>query len=212
MIMKAIKSLFVVAILAVFSVGSANAQISIQAGYLNSPISTKLTGNSVSITPDDFTLNGFQVGLNYNMPLMGELALQYGLNYSFLTKKEGENIVLKTTGHYLDVPVRVAFGFPLGSEFKIFVFGGPNFNIGLAGKSVTSVGDAADVTNKWYEENDHQARFNLQLGAGAGVQFGSIYLKAGYDWGLLNLNTDSNTKDNRKVRQNQLTASLGFYF
>lgn len=202
------KSLLLIAVLS-FCAITANAQLGIQAGYVNSQIYSK--GDKVS---DPY--NGLEVGLNYNMPIMGGFSLQYGLLYTMLTRKEtgsllGVSTEYKSTGHYLNIPFRAAYTYYFTNDFGIFGYGGPNFAIGLAGKDKasgsTGVGEGSLDFN-WYGDNGTRNRFDVKLGLGVGIVYKSLTLRGGYDWGLLNLSKD----DNVKLNQNQFNISLGYSF
>jgi hypothetical protein len=55
-----------------------------------------------------------------------------------------------------------------------------------------------------------QNRFDLLLGLSGGVQFKNIYLKAGYDWGMLNLLKEA--PDKFSLKRNEFNVSLGYQF
>ena len=70
--MKTSRKISFVLLAAMLSIGFANAQLGIQAGYSNSK-----DANS------DAALNGFHAGLVYNLPIQGAVSLQYGLLYNY---------------------------------------------------------------------------------------------------------------------------------
>ena len=198
--MKSIKKISILAVAAILSMGIANAQVGLQAGY-----------NKSFNTSANSTLDGFHVGPTYNMTIQGPVSLQYGLLYNYLTKSEGSNITLKTTAHRVDVPVRLAAGFPLGNTVKLYVFGGPNFDFGIA-QSISgdlNIGgtDIGGEIKNIYENKDY-SRFDLQMGAGAGVQFGKLGVRVSYDWGML----DRYKPETSEWKNNDLKASLVFSF
>lgn len=200
---RTIKSLFFVALFALAGFATANAQLGIHAGYVNSAMKGDVANS------DSF--NGFQVGLDYNMPIMGGFSLQYALDYTMLTKKYNVLVDITSTGHYLNVPVRAAYTYYFGPDFGIFAYGGPNFAIGVAGKdkASTSGGGVSVEGNDWFSgDNARYKRFDVMLGLGGGIQYQNITLKAGYDWGLLNLSKISNFDINR----NQFNVTLGYFF
>lgn len=53
-------------------------------------------------------------------------------------------------------------------------------------------------------------RFDIELGAGIGVQFYGMSLELGYDWGLLNL--QKYERKNFSTRRNQINVTLGYAF
>lgn len=205
--MKKTIKLALVAILVTVGAATANAQLGVQAGYVNSTM--KAENKTISdLIYGSGNFNGFEVGLTYNMPIQGGFALQYGLLYTNLFKNsEILTVETKRSASYLNIPFRIAYGLDLGGA-KVFAYGGPNFAIGLTGKN--KVGNA-DLN--WYkevdgDESDPVKRFDILLGAGLGVQFSNFIVKGGYDWGLLN----PYGTDNYKINRNQFNISLGYQF
>jgi len=202
---KTLKSILVIALVALSM--NVNAQsVGIQAGYVS------------STQTDNDAISGFQVGPTAELQIQGNFALQYGISYTYLSNKE---TVLGTdinyTGHFIDVPVRLKASFPISSDLSLFAFGGPNFQIGIAEnvKTFTQIGSTDFETNtnlyKMDEDEDNKNdldRLNLQLGVGGGVQFKSVQLKVGYDWGLFDLNK----MEDVNMKRSQLTASIGYMF
>lgn len=191
---KSIKLLFVTA-LAVIAF-NANAQMGIEAGYVNS----KFTSGSNSSDP----FNGFRVGATYDMTVQGNFALNYGLGYTFLARKyELASIDYKSNGHFLNIPVRAMYSIPLNQSMKFFLYAGPDFYFGLAGKNkieegITGVSGDFD----WYGDDSDMKRFDVMLGAGGGIQFNNIRIKAGYDWGLVEIN--------KPATRNQFSVSIAY--
>ena len=176
--MKSIKKISLVALATILSISFASAQVGIQAGY---------TSNKSSVE-NSKAMNGFHVGPIYNMSIQGPVSLQYGLLYNYVTASSTVlGITGKSTNHSIDIPVRVAASFPFASGFSSFVFAIPAFNIGLANPITNSLtNDKLDL----YKDFDMQ-RFDLMLGAGAGLQYNNIGLKFSYDFGMLNRYKDA---------------------
>ena len=219
---KVFKSVLVAAVLVAATV-SANAQVSINAGYVSTtPISNSESGDAIK---------GITAGLGYDMNVQGGVGLSWGLNYTYAWDKEEDtqNIPFlgsitfsgKSADHYLDVPVRLTYTLPLSGDLNVFGFAGPKFVYAIAGKTTTSVSTdlAGDISeyipeipegNKDHYKDTNLSRFDIKAGLGAGVQFKNIILKAGYDWGLLNQYTGNN--DNYSAKSNHFYATLGFAF
>ena len=176
-----------VALATVLSFGIASAQtgLGFQAGY----------SMHKSTQKDSKALNGFHVGPTYEMGIQGPISLQYGLLYNFATRSENS---VSLTSHALDIPVRVAATFPVGNSLSAFVFGGPNFNIGLSNN--LKVGD---VSTDLYKDTEiagvtikGMSRFDLQLGLGAGLKYNNMGVRVSYDFGMLNRVKDVDSKVN----------------
>ncbi|MCL1821624.1 MAG: PorT family protein [Prolixibacteraceae bacterium] len=195
--MKKLLRLFLVAVFAIVAIG-ANAQVGIEAGYVNSKFSKA-----------NEPFNGFRVGATYDMTVQGNFALNYGVGYTFLTQKNATggslaSVELKSTGHYVDIPVRAMYSIPLNASSKFFLYAGPDFYFGLAGKNKITgqvAGAEGNTTHDWYGD---MKRFDVLLGAGGGIQFNRIRIKAGYDWGMVEVN--------KSITRNQFNVSLGFMF
>lgn len=175
--MKTIKKLSMVAIVALLSIGISNAQVGVEAGYTNQKSTVE---NSEGI-------GGFYVGAKYGLNIQGPISLQYGLLYNLNMKSQSKTVLgvkTSTSGkmHSLDIPVRIAATFPMQSV-NLFVFAGPNFNIGVAGSNTVKTGDITTTVNLYDDKN--RSRFDLQLGGGVGVQYQNMGAKLSYDFGLL---------------------------
>ncbi len=192
-----IKSIFAVVLLALAV--NVSAQVGIQAGYVN--VTDKFTNTSSEV-------NGFNFGPVGEFGLVKNLDLRYGFLYTLLAdSKEGLLSTTTTyTGHFVDVPVQAQFSFPVNNLIKVFAFGGPTLNLGLAQTTVTK-GGSVEVSVNHYEANDKLSRFDVKLGLGAGVRFSNFEVRAGYDWGMLDLDG----RDNLTQHRNQLTAALVYH-
>lgn len=203
--MKSMKKISLIALVAIFSISFASAQVGLQAGY---SISTNAN--------NEISLNGFHAGPIYNLSIQGPVSLQYGLLYNYLTKKSegtfmGITGTSTTTAHRLDIPFRVTASFPVSGNVSAFIFGGPNFNLGLMQKTdgtadFWGVGSGYIEGDNIYksEMSDGSKRysmFDLQLGAGAGLKFNNLGVKFSYDWGMLDRdNSDSGIWKNNDMK------------
>lgn len=198
---RTIKIACCIAMLSFIYITSASAQLGIQAGYVNSKFSEV-----------DDHYNGFELGVNYQMPIMGGFGLDYSLLYTLITRSEDSDLFddYKSTGHYLNLPVRVQFSYPINNSFSIFAYGGPNFTLGVGGKNTRSV-ESVKIEQKWYGDDDNSwdlNRFDILLGLGVGVRYNNIILKGGYDWGLIDLDKS----DDDSMHRNQFNISLAYIF
>lgn len=176
--------------------GSAMAQISVGAGYLNQTTST-----TTSVGTSKGTSDGFYAGADFSCHIVAGLSVDPGVYYGFLTSKEdvlGIGVATSNTqSHYLYIPVNIKYGVHVLDFLDVFAFAGPRFNVGLASTTTWNVLDVEHKTDNYGEDSNMQ-RFDLALGAGIGVDlFQTVRIKFGYDWGLLDLNkTDAVTMNN----------------
>lgn len=176
----------------------ANAQISVQAGYVLNTCKTK-----VSPDKNSNSYNGIMVAADYNLNLVGNLSVApgLGLDYSFENDK-GEGYKYKYRELGLFAPVDVNYSFPISDAFSLSVFAGPTFYYGLISK------DVAEKPSYNYYSDDNK-RFDLFLGGGLWCDINeTIRIKAGYKLGVTN-----NCKiDGIKERNNFFSLSVGFLF
>jgi hypothetical protein len=208
---------------------AALAQISVGGGYLQSTSTYQAkAGGDVHSS----AANGFYVGAGYEMELMKGITLTPGVYYSYLTSNDASSGSIggivsgstktKLTEQYLNVPVMVNLGYNLNRDLRLFAFGGPTISLGLSSKSHydsnvsivgINLGDSGDIDN--YAGSNGNAstysRFDVLLGAGAGVDIkDKIRVTVGYDWGMLNRNTDANSTGIQ--HRNQLKAGVALLF
>lgn len=199
---------------------SANAQIyRLQIGY-NNP---ERTGSGVSANfangihlPVDVLnaqagsesatyLNGIQLGVTAEYDLKNRFSLLTGVLYNFVYSDKLQNypnstsVRYVTRGHFLDIPVHLTYTHPLSRTLKVFGFAGPNINVGLY-QSTDATSSVDYVPSKFSDlyKDAILNRLNFQLGVGGGVQWKKYQIKAGYDFGLNNLNRLSTGTMNQK--------------
>ena len=176
----------------------ANAQISVQAGYVLNTCKTK-----VSPDKNSNSYNGIMVAADYNLNLVGNLSVApgLGLDYSFENDK-GEGYKYKYRELGLFAPVDVNYSFPISDAFSLSLFAGPTFYYGLISK------DVAEKPSYNYYSDDNK-RFDLFLGGGLWCDINeTIRIKAGYKLGVTN-----NCKiEGINERNNFFSLSVGFLF
>lgn len=209
------KTQSIISIILLFIAVNLSAQkFGIQAGYVHI---TEKTDKDIYAFPKE--VSGFQVGPVSEVELFSNFDLRYGVLYTLL-KADFDGLLTGKyhyNGHFVDVPLHIQFSFPFSNALKVFAFGGPDFNFSLVQKTAhkTTALNSELVVN--YDRHDTDTdndkvkdvtRFDLKLGLGAGIQFGNLQLRAGYDWGMLDLNNTKNTS----LKSNRLTASVAYTF
>jgi hypothetical protein len=152
--------------------------------------------------------NGIKVGLTTELPLKNNFSLLAGVLYNLVYADKLEKYPVSTYanyvtyGHFLNVPIHLIYNLPVSKNLNFFGFAGPTLNYGLiqvqstiSTYSNTTYGIPMAYTNL-YKSNLNQ--LDLQIGLGGGVEFKRYQLKAGYDWGLLNINKLSTGNLNQK--------------
>ncbi|MDP4238637.1 MAG: outer membrane beta-barrel protein [Bacteroidota bacterium] len=189
---------------------SVNAQVyRLEVGY-NNPVRTG-TGASANLSninplPIDVLntqvgslsstyFNGIHLGATVEYDLKNQFSLLTGALYNLVYSDKiqiypkSTSITYVTWGHSLDIPIRLTYTQPLSRTLKVFGFAGPNINIGLY-QSTKTTSDVSYIPSKFSDlyKDAVLNRLNFQLGAGGGVQWKKYQLKAGYDFGINNLN------------------------
>ena len=187
---------------------NAFAQISVNAGYLNSTLASKNSTDNA---------NGAYAGITFNIPVAGGFGIAPGVYYSMLTSKDTANIgtIVSTSGtfmeHAINVPVYLNYAFDLARDAKIFIFGGPTAQYGLASTvkydaNVAGISGSNTVSNY---DNENYNRLNVYLGGGMGFGIGALQITVGYDYGMMNLYKGDNAA---KTHRSNLKLGLGFAF
>ncbi len=225
--MKSALKIHLFIVLMIVAICSANAQTyRLEVGY-DSPLRT---GTGASSTYSNFTLlpvdiltaqvagvsttymKGIHVGVTSEFDLKNQFSLLTGVLYNLVYSDKVQiypnsaSLTSISYGHFLNVPIHVTYTYPFSSTLKAFGFGGPNVNIGLFQKmdNISSVSYVPSKFSDLYKDAVLN-RLNFQLGAGAGVQWKKYQIKAGYDFGINNLNR----LGNGNMRQSGWYVTLG---
>ena len=187
---------------------SVNAQIyRLEVGY-NNPVRK---GTGISST----YFNGVLLGGTAEFDLKNQFSLLTGVLYNFVYSDKiqkypnSTRVTYVSYGHFLNIPLHVTYTYPFSKSLKAFGYAGPNINIGLY-QTVNATSDVSYVPSQFSDlyKDALLNRLNLQIGIGGGVQWKRYHLKAGYDFGINNLNR----LDTGSMHQNGLSVTLGINF
>ena len=180
--------------------GNANAQLGVHVGYSPETWSTDNNGN-VTTTQ----LSSFIGGVDYNMPVTGNLMFNLGgqLRYGTESSEGSVGGGLLTGKHTstllgLDVPLFFNYTFTLSGDLKMTVLAGVKASYGFMGKtkyegSVLGVGGSSETD--WYDANGFNYKpFNLSGITGVVFSFNQFRLFYDYSWGFLDMDNNDNTK------------------
>ncbi len=221
--MKKIKNLLFILLLISLASSSFAQSFGVKAGLNLSNMTSKDDDDTYS---DDYKmLPGFHVGIVADIPFSDMFSFEPGLllstkGFKFEESEEymGETMEskMKASLYYIDIPLNLKASF--GSEdTKFYGTFGPYIGMGLSGKSkseITFMGetesDEEDI--KWGsdKEEDDMKRFDFGVSVGAGVQFGSITVGAGYAIGLANLSPY--TENGYTLKNKVISVSVGYMF
>ena len=199
------KLIAIVAFVAAMCVASnAQAQLSVRFGY--APETMTMSYNSLSTSS---TFNGFFVGVHNNFNLKSGLELSIGVQgrMNMLTEKETYGTITSTSKSrqmLIDLPIMLNYGISFGKNFKVSPFVGPMVTFALSGKTVYT--EHEDITGinlvqeseDWYGDNGYLKRLNLAVAGGVNVKYVRLNIFAGYQLGLLDIDTDKDLKTKTK--------------
>jgi hypothetical protein len=187
-------------------------------GYVNAKAKFTRDGVSRWSAPQ----NGVKVGAFYDLNLLDKtlgLSLRPGVNYIYTGGKSEFRAVrdlgYKDRSHTLSIPVDLKFFWNPGS-FKLYLFAGPKFNVGLVYNLTDGTTTAEAYTGKTksggqtVQDPALLNRFNLAIGGGLGAEFKGAFLEIGYDWELLNEVKDKSF--GRKLHRGFLGLDVGYHF
>lgn len=180
--------------------GNVNAQLGVHAGY--SPESWT-TDNNGSISTTE--LSSIFAGVDYNMPLTGKLMVSIGGQLRYGTESgEGSFYGLASSKHTttlvgLDIPVLINFGFNLTSDLKLSVFAGPKVSYyfyGMTKYEGNVLGFGGSSEEDWFDESGliKYNALNVSGTFGLAFEYQQFRLYGGYNYGLLDMDNNSNSK------------------
>jgi hypothetical protein len=139
---------------------------------------------------------GFHIGLVAEFKLNKSLYFNTGLLYSSIgSKAEGMEIIPTYKIDYLEIPLNLAYKFPLDEKCDFFIQTGPYLSYGFG--STEAIRDESQV--------------DYGFGFGAGVQFGSIVASLNYELGIAGIweYSSATMNNNNKVFQISLAYLFG---
>lgn len=187
-------------------------------------VSTYSLGN-ITVTGEDKSKVGFNVGVAVEFPLVRSFYINTGLFYTtkgFKIENSGSDWSETQTWNagYLELPVYASYRLNFAEESQLQVNFGPYFACAVNGK----------ITDKWEEDGDSgkseidligtstdneekggMKRFDFGLGVGLGYTFHKIYLGINYQFGLVNI-ADKKEWGNGSVKNRNFNISIGYNF
>ena len=113
--------------------------------------------------------------------------------------------------HALSAPLYLNYGIDLARDSKVFIYGGPTVQFGLASTTKLSGGVGEGTADRTYNnyDNKNYSRFNVYLGGGVGFQLSAFQITLGYDYGMLNLYKGENAT---RTHRSNLKVGIGYVF
>lgn len=198
----------------------ANAQLIFNGGYLHQTETTVNTEKNLSATD---LQDGFYAGAKYRISLDSiteGLSLNPGANVSFLFGRHNNQGILDVMDDKafmnqiaFNAPLHIQYLLEVTPDFKLEAWAGPTFQLGLYDRVIDDDSNPTLIYNRFNALPASSVlplnRINLLLGLGLGVEVSElIHINVGYDFGLFNLSTVTNTT----VTRGLLRVGLGYNF
>ena len=190
------KKLFLSIVVAAATAICANAQLYVGAGYSYSPTASK----AGKIT-ERFDRNGFYIQAGYGLNVGKHLGIVPGLEYEVVTKTEDE---VKSPEQYLNIPVKVTYGFSLGNIVELGAFVAPTFSMGLTSKAKVD-----DTSLDMYGEDGFYKRGDFRVGLGVYCDLiEQVRINLNYNFGVVN----RSKVDDTTMRRNGVQLGVAYLF
>ena len=169
--------------------------------------------NSGDFYYDTTNTTGYHIGLQMDFMLSDVFSVETGIYWS----KKGAEIYTYTYDsqygtisfdsemelNYIDWPITIKVGLPIGDNFKIYAAAGGFLNWGISGKWDTPIG-SKDV---WSDDTIYLEKYDFGATFGAGIEISVIQISASYDLGLANIGANE-----VNISQSVLKASVAYLF
>ena len=190
------KKLFLSIVVAVLTAICANAQLYVGAGYSYSPTKTK-----VEKVSERYDRNGFYIQAGYGLNVGKHLGIVPGVEYEVVTNEEDG---VKTPEQYLNIPVKVTYGFSLGNIVELGAFVAPELSLGLASKA-----KADDKSVSLYGEDGIYKRGDFRVGLGVYCDLiEKVRVNLNYNFGVVN----RSKVDDTTLRRNGVQLGVAYLF
>lgn len=190
------KKLFLSILVAALTAVCASAQLYVGAGYSYSPTASK----AGKIT-ERFDRNGFYIQAGYGLNVGKHLGIVPGLEYEVVTKTEDE---VKSPEQYLNIPVKVTYGFSLGNIVELGAFVAPTLSMGLTSKAKSD-----DTSLDMYGEDGFYKRGDFRVGLGVYCDLiEKVRINLNYNFGVVN----RSKVDDITMRRNGVQLGVAYMF
>lgn len=177
----------------------------------------KVTANNIGLSAFN-NGGGIEFGGIYNIPVAANFYIEPGLKLYYDTysmKKEWleawqDNLIfdkasVKKFG--MRIPVMAGYHFDFTQDIKLYVFTGPEFEIGLSCKECIK-GHNIESSESLYGKDGDMNRVNVLWGIGAGISYQQFYFGVNGGIGMVNMMKDTGAT----FHENRVTLSLGYNF
>ena len=215
---KQMKKIYLLIVLIIsVTIASAQTKIAIKAGwnvstarvhYLDEP-------SEKDIKQPNFYKNGFGIAILFKTQFDDILHFSPTIGYNMrgysYKPTYGDTSEYSNTIHYLDIVPALSADFPVGERKNTLVISaGPQLGIAIAGtEKITTAGVTSSHKMKINVDGEY-GMFDLGLSTGIGFHTPKMFVEAGFQLGLANINNDFE-QDKRNIRNRMLSLSFGYY-
>lgn len=181
-------------------------------GEVTCPGKFKANGESVKVFKNG---GGFEAGAIYNVPVVANFYVEPGLKLyynaygldDFVTDQD--DLVDGSVRKFgMRVPVMLGYHFDFTPEWKVYVFTGPELEVGFTADAHEKVNGKSHSDSLYGDEAIYN-RVDCLWGFGAGVSYQKFYFGVSGSVGMCNMLKDA---DPVKFHENRATFTLGYNF
>ncbi len=158
---------------------------------------------------------GYHIGLQMEFMLSDVFSVESGIYWS----KKGAEIYTESfvpeygqyvsfnsemNMNYVDWPITLKVGLPLGDTVKIYAAAGGFLNWGINGKWDIEDFDTKDI---WSDDENYLEKYDYGATFGAGIEISAIQISASYDLGLADIGANEIS-----MNQSVLKVSIAYLF
>lgn len=175
--------------------------------------------NLINMTGDISDLDykiAVQGGVTFDYAFNPEFSLISGLElttkgskyHGYMTNLDGylSDMFVNINLMYMQLPVHAAYKMSINPNTKFVFQAGPYVAYGIAGK--TTIKDGIEKQSENSFSTGRIKDFDFGFGLGAGLEFGKIVTKLGYEFGVINV-MDNETG---KLKNRNASLTLGYQF
>ena len=156
---------------------------------------------------------GYGAAILFKVPFDGVLHFSPYLAYNrrgyTYTPKSGTITQYQNTIHYFDIVPALSVDFPSGKN-SFVISAGPQLGFALAGTEKTISGGNASSSKMKFSISNSYGPFDLGTAASIAYHMKSLFVEAGFQLGLSNINNDVET-DKRNIQNRMISLQVGYY-
>lgn len=159
---------------------------------------------------------GFEAGAIYNVPVVANFYVEpglklyynaYGMDKAFKQANDYDSFSVRKFG--MRVPVMLGYHFDFTNDIKVYVFTGPELEVGFTARGCAKNDDGVSTSADLYGKDGPLNRVDCLWGFGAGVSYQQFYFGVSGSAGMCNMLKDSGDV---KFHENRATFTVGYNF